>query len=338
MQALLLLGLLSARTVLTASAGSIDDVEHIVIFMQENRAYDHYYGSLKGVRGFNDRAAPVLPSGRSPFYQPVAAPKEHSELCGCYSSAIAEKGKDHPSAASTCTIDFSPAGADMKEILMDSSCSKLAQLLSGANPPQTIAHGELCSTMMDAMYGEEIEGLKVSSMLTQKPACPPLLKLTADPSESPAEERRRVADDHYMLPFPLSFNKTAATCMPAPEMAYESNIHILNGGKVDAWNTARTPGFGMAYFNRSDLPYYYALADSFTVGDQYFQSTFTATCPNREFLFSGSNGLSIPNGTFDLLDDSEPDGMTWETMGETLEAANVSWRLYVDCALSASSG
>ncbi len=51
-----------------------------------------------------------------------------------------------------------------------------------------------------------------------------------------------------------------ASCMPAPEMAYESDIGIVNGGRFDSWNSARDPGFGMAYFNRTDLPYYYALA------------------------------------------------------------------------------
>lgn len=97
---------------------------------------------------------------------------------------------------------------------------------------------------------------------------------------------------------------------------------------MDAWNTARAPGFGMAYFNRTDLPYYYALADSFTVGDQYYQSTFTATNPNRLHLFSGSNGLAVPNSGYNQLDDSEPKpGFTWETMAETLQAANVSWQV-----------
>jgi phospholipase C len=116
--------------------------------------------------------------------------------------------------------------------------------------------------------------------------------------------------------------------MSAPTMSYNCNINILNNGDVDGWNTARNAGYGMSYFNRSDLPYYYALGDSFTVGDQYFQSTFTATCPNREHLFAGSNGLSVPDSGFCLLDDAEPAGMTWETMGETLHKANVSWKLY----------
>ncbi|MEK6297586.1 MAG: alkaline phosphatase family protein, partial [Paraburkholderia tropica] len=30
--------------------GSIKDVEHIVILMQENRSFDHYFGTLRGVR------------------------------------------------------------------------------------------------------------------------------------------------------------------------------------------------------------------------------------------------------------------------------------------------
>ena len=93
------LGLLVSQ----AAAGSINDVEHIVIWMQENRAFDHYYGTtqtsvqfcvhnvrdvgccswlccvafvcfvgtLRGVRGFNDPAAPPLPNGKPVWYQPV---------------------------------------------------------------------------------------------------------------------------------------------------------------------------------------------------------------------------------------------------------------------------
>ncbi|KAK4962901.1 hypothetical protein LTR10_000528 [Elasticomyces elasticus] len=38
----------------TAYAGSIADIEHVVLFMQENRAFDHYFGTMSGVRGFKD--------------------------------------------------------------------------------------------------------------------------------------------------------------------------------------------------------------------------------------------------------------------------------------------
>jgi len=55
--------------------------------------------------------------------------------------------------------------------------------------------------------------------------------------------------------------------MAAPLMTYPSDIHIWNEGRVDKWNLARPAGFGMSYFNRTDLPFYYALADAFTIGD-----------------------------------------------------------------------
>src|ERR1700727_208147 len=37
------------------STGTIEDVQHIVVLMQENRSFDHYFGNLRGVRGHNDR-------------------------------------------------------------------------------------------------------------------------------------------------------------------------------------------------------------------------------------------------------------------------------------------
>ncbi|MFF9706552.1 phosphocholine-specific phospholipase C [Streptomyces griseofuscus] len=48
--------------------GSVQDVEHIVVLMQENRSFDHYFGSLRGVRGFGDPRA-VSQNGRSVWQQ-----------------------------------------------------------------------------------------------------------------------------------------------------------------------------------------------------------------------------------------------------------------------------
>ncbi|HKN99167.1 MAG TPA: phospholipase C, phosphocholine-specific, partial [Pseudonocardiaceae bacterium] len=52
--------------------GSLDDVEHVVVLMQENRSFDHYYGTMRGVRGFGDRAALRLPNGADVLHQPDA--------------------------------------------------------------------------------------------------------------------------------------------------------------------------------------------------------------------------------------------------------------------------
>ncbi len=49
--------------------GTIQDVEHIVILMQENRSFDHYFGTLAGVRGFGDPFPIPLPTGRSVWNQ-----------------------------------------------------------------------------------------------------------------------------------------------------------------------------------------------------------------------------------------------------------------------------
>jgi len=190
---------------------SIDSLEHVVIFMQENRAFDHYIGKLKGIRGFNDRATVPLSNGHDAFHQPTN---------------------------------------------------------------------------------------------------------TSDLSE-------------YMLPFRAEKNRTAAMCMPAPEMYYPTDIKIFNEGKMDAWNTARDGGVGMSYFERDDMPYYFELYSGFTTFDQYYQSTFTCTCPNRLHLFSGSNGLSAGWKDGAILDNTEPTpGFDWETMGETLDKAGVSWQVF----------
>ncbi len=50
--------------------GTIDDVEHIVFLMQENRSFDHYFGTMRGVRGFGDPHAVALPSGDPVWFQP----------------------------------------------------------------------------------------------------------------------------------------------------------------------------------------------------------------------------------------------------------------------------
>lgn len=51
-------------------SGTLEDVDHVVIFMLENRSFDHYFGHLNGVRGYNDRFAVRLPNGKPAWFQP----------------------------------------------------------------------------------------------------------------------------------------------------------------------------------------------------------------------------------------------------------------------------
>jgi phospholipase C len=51
-------------------SGTLEDVEHVVVFMLENRSFDHYFGHLSGVRGYNDRFAVRLANGKPVWFQP----------------------------------------------------------------------------------------------------------------------------------------------------------------------------------------------------------------------------------------------------------------------------
>jgi len=56
-----------------SATGTIQDVQHIVVLMQENRSFDHYFGTLRGVRGFGDPRALPLPGGAPVWQQPDGA-------------------------------------------------------------------------------------------------------------------------------------------------------------------------------------------------------------------------------------------------------------------------
>src|ERR1700710_804366 len=45
------------------------DAEHIVLLMQENRSFDHTFGTLRGVRGFNDPRAITQPNKNKVWLQ-----------------------------------------------------------------------------------------------------------------------------------------------------------------------------------------------------------------------------------------------------------------------------
>ncbi|HKT00628.1 MAG TPA: phospholipase C, phosphocholine-specific [Rugosimonospora sp.] len=50
-------------------SGTLRDVAHVVVLMQENRSFDHYFGTMRGVRGYADPRAVTLPSGKPVWYQ-----------------------------------------------------------------------------------------------------------------------------------------------------------------------------------------------------------------------------------------------------------------------------
>lgn len=108
------------------------------------------------------------------------------------------------------------------------------------------------------MLNSTVEHMPISDSLKRTFKCDGGAKVTfpENPQELP-----------YQLPYPLHFENTSATCMPAPAMSFPTDFLAWNGGLMDGWNTGRAAGFGMSYFSREDLPFYYTLADAFTVGD-----------------------------------------------------------------------
>ncbi|EFL28674.1 phospholipase C, phosphocholine-specific [Streptomyces himastatinicus ATCC 53653] len=185
--------------------GSLRDVEHIVVLMQENRSFDHYFGTLRGVRGFGDPRPVSLPSGKTVWHQ------------------------------SDGTKDILPFRPDADDL--------------GLQFLQDLPHG----------WG----------------------------------------DTHT----------------------------AVNGGAYDKWVPAKS-ATTMAYLTREDIPFHYALADTFTLCDAYHCSFMGSTDPNRYYMWTGYTGNDGAGGG-PVLDNAEA-GYGWTTYPERLEQAGVSWKIYQD--------
>jgi phospholipase C len=197
--------LLARAAASSPRTGSLKDIEHVVILMQENRSFDHYFGTLSAVRGFGDR------HHRKVFSQPTGA-----------------GGKIHP----------------------------------------------------------------------------------------------------WHLP---------TGCLPDITHSWGPQHRSWNGGRMNGFVSSREPVNGseiapeaMGYYKRSDLPFYYGLADAFTICDAYHCSVIGPTDPNRLMSMSGTidpggrhggpllqTNLAGRSGLF-----------SWTTMPERLEHKGLSWKVY----------
>src|SRR5262249_1626226 len=75
----------------------------------------------------------------------------------------------------------------------------------------------------------------------------------------------------------------------------------------------------MGYYTAADLPYYYALYNTFATGDRYFCSVLTQTFPNRMYLLAGSSYGHIRNDSVNL---------NVQPVFNLLDNAGVSWKIY----------
>ncbi len=93
-----------------------------------------------------------------------------------------------------------------------------------------------------------------------------------------------------------------------------------DNGKMDGFYT--TDGSNaLGYYDGSDLPYYYALANAFNLCGNYFCSLLGPSNPNRFYLMSGTCGGNTTNngdrGSFD-----------WPTIADLLDQYHISWKCY----------
>ena len=101
----------------------------------------------------------------------------------------------------------------------------------------------------------------------------------------------------------------------------------------DARNNSPTPFFDvngmrtMGYYDGTDLNYYYYMATAFSTSDSWFSPVMTRTPPNREYLIAAtSQGYVYKRGANPPLDSAALKG---PTIFEALDAANISWKIYV---------
>src|SRR6478736_4458634 len=194
------------------------DAEHIVFLMQENRSFDHAFGTLQGVRGFNDPRAITLPDKNKVWAQTNAAGETYA-------------------------------------------------------------------------------------------------------------------------PFRLNLKDSRITWLGSLPHSWDDMTMARNEGHHDKWLDAKRSGreecknmpLTMGHFTRHDIPFYYALADAFTVCDQHFCGSLTGTTPNRLHFWTGTIREQLNANTQANVwnEDADPETMvSWKTFPERLEENGISWKVY----------
>ena len=146
------------------------------------------------------------------------------------------------------------------------------------------------------------------------------------------------AKGNSYAPWRLDIKDTRITWMGSIPHSRNSQVDAWNGGRHDGWIEAKRSSnheysslpMTMGHYTREDLPFYYALADAFTVCDQNYCSVISSTTPNRSTFWtgtirdrqSGDSKVYMRNDEFFRLK------MPWKTYPERLQEAGISWKFY----------
>jgi phospholipase C len=139
-------------------------------------------------------------------------------------------------------------------------------------------------------------------------------------------------------PWRLDIRDTRITWMGSIPHSRHSQVDAWNEGHHDGWLEAKRSAVSeyahlpltMGHYTREDLPFYYALADAFTVCDQNYCSVMTSTTPNRSTFWTGTvrDEQRTASRVFMRNDEILSGGMTWKTYPERLQAAGIQWKFY----------
>jgi phospholipase C len=135
--------------------------------------------------------------------------------------------------------------------------------------------------------------------------------------------------DGYLLPFHLDTTTTNAAATPGLSHNWPTQHQAWNNGGMDQWVAAKG-AMTMGHFNQEDIPFHWALAEAFTVCDNYHCSVLGPTNPNRLYMWTG---MIDPQGTGGgPVTDNTPAFnnpiLSYTTYPERLTAAGISWQVY----------
>jgi phospholipase C len=125
-----------------------------------------------------------------------------------------------------------------------------------------------------------------------------------------------------------AFHKTDYCEVADLDHSWNGTHREWDNGAMDGFTAANvnsadpTGSRTMGYYDKRDLPFYYALFSTFATSDTYFSSALTQTFPNRFYLLAATSFGHIRN------DLPPPDGFTQPTIFNLLDQAHVSWKIY----------
>lgn len=140
------------------------------------------------------------------------------------------------------------------------------------------------------------------------------------------------AKGNTYAPFHVDINKTKITWQGGLPHSWSDQVAARNGGKYDKWVPVKSL-MTMGYYQREDIPFYYAMADAFTVCDHNFCSSLTGTTPNRLFFWTGTIRPEQKASAVPVVNNSQAESqdnvfVDWETFPELLEEQGIDWKVY----------